>query len=394
MSRPLRRRACARVGICTSLALGGVLAGGCTRPPPEPAGAVLDHLAVGAALPESTFARIVREFSEPDRYFDTDNLISNEATYLDVASSLDSLGLRGGAYIGVGPGQNFSYLARIRPSMAFIIDVRRDNLLQLLWYKGLFHLSRNRVEYLALMLGRAAPELPLAGSSVESNVDSLLAVIDRQPSDPAALARTARRIREYLSALDLGLVPADFDAIERIHRSFVASGLDLRFTTFGRAPRSCYPSYRQLLAARDLTGRAASYLAREEDFRVVKDLHARHRVIPVVGDFAGEHALREIGRYLTAHGERLTAFYTSNVEFYLIGNGTYHRFVENLAALPHDDRSVIIRSIFNRGFGPAPPAARGCSEQSLQRVSTLLNHVAAGLRSYGELVSRHALELR
>ena len=107
---------------------------------------------------DSTFARLIRDLSEPGGYFDTDNLISNETSYLHAVSGLESLQIEGGAYIGVGPSQNFSYIAAIRPSVAFIVDIRRDNLLQHLFFKSLFLLSDTRAEYLALWLGKPVPE--------------------------------------------------------------------------------------------------------------------------------------------------------------------------------------------------------------------------------------------
>ena len=106
---------------------------------------------------QSSFAAEVAALSEPAGFFDTDNLISNERSYLDVVPDLKKRGVRGGAYIGVGPDQNFSYIAAIRPDVVFIVDVRRDNLLLHLLFKSLFTLARTRVEYLALLLGRPAP---------------------------------------------------------------------------------------------------------------------------------------------------------------------------------------------------------------------------------------------
>src|SRR4051812_37516150 len=73
----------------------------------------------------TTFAAQIERLSEAPGEFDTDNLISNEAAYLDVIPALMASGIAGGAYVGVGPDQNFSYITRIRPSVAFIIDVRR-----------------------------------------------------------------------------------------------------------------------------------------------------------------------------------------------------------------------------------------------------------------------------
>ena len=76
-----------------------------------------------------SFAALSEQLSEPNGEFDTDNLISNESSYLHVMPTLEQAGVSGGVYIGVGPDQNFSYIARIRPSAAFIIDIRRDNML-------------------------------------------------------------------------------------------------------------------------------------------------------------------------------------------------------------------------------------------------------------------------
>ena len=100
---------------------------------------------------------MVTEFSEPDGYFDTDNLISNETTYLDAAAALRKMNGAGGIYVGVGPDQNFSYIAHLRPSLAFLVDIRRGNLLEHLLFRALFEQSRNRMEYLCLLLGKPAP---------------------------------------------------------------------------------------------------------------------------------------------------------------------------------------------------------------------------------------------
>src|SRR5690349_13815408 len=110
-----------------------------------------------AALSDSAFAALSARISEPGGYFDSDNLISNESSYLHVLGAMRRLGVSGGAYVGVGPDQNFSYMAQVRPRIAFIIDIRRDNLLQHLLFKSLFEMARNRAEYLALLTGRAVP---------------------------------------------------------------------------------------------------------------------------------------------------------------------------------------------------------------------------------------------
>src|SRR5262245_26019009 len=118
---------------------------------------------------ETPFATQIERLSEAEGTFDTDNLISNERSYLHVVPALLSAGVSGGAYIGVGPDQNFSYIARIRPTVAYIIDVRRDNMLLHLLLKALFARAPDRVAYLSLLTGRSPPALP-AGASVEDLV--------------------------------------------------------------------------------------------------------------------------------------------------------------------------------------------------------------------------------
>ena len=81
--------------------------------------------------PQSSFASLIATLSEDPGFFDTDNLISNERSYLHVVPELRALAGEGGGgvYLGVGPDQNFSYIAHLRPSLAIVIDIRRENLL-------------------------------------------------------------------------------------------------------------------------------------------------------------------------------------------------------------------------------------------------------------------------
>ena len=64
---------------------------------------------------------------------------------------------RGGVYIGVGPEQNFTYIARLRPSTAFIIDIRRENRSLHLLYKALFEISRDRADFVSRLFSPARP---------------------------------------------------------------------------------------------------------------------------------------------------------------------------------------------------------------------------------------------
>jgi hypothetical protein len=314
------------------------------------------------------FARTIARLSEPGGYFDTDNLISNESSYLQVLPELARRGVRGGAYIGVGPDQNFTYIAAIRPSIAFIVDIRRDNELLHLLFKALFRLSRTRVEYLALLFGRTAPAD--IGPWRAATVDRLAKFVDGSGRvDAAALrARVDRAIRETAVPLS----SEDLETIARFHRRFVETGLSLRFESAGRAPQANYPTYRDMLVDTDSAGHHANFLASEEAFQFVRGLEAHDRIVPLVGDLSGPSALAGVGALLASRGERLTAFYTSNVEFYLQREGTFPRFLANLRRIPHAENAVIIRSLFGRyAFGARRPADDSVSE--VQAIDDLLS---------------------
>ena len=101
----------------------------------------------------------------------------------------------------------------------------------------------------------------------------------------------------------------------------------------------------------DGQGEHRSYLASEENFRVLRELERNNAIVPVVGDFGGDKALRAVGDYVREHGATVTAFYTSNVEQYLFQEAyAWKKFLSNVATFPVEPKSTFIRSISNRGF--------------------------------------------
>jgi hypothetical protein len=306
--------------------------------------ALISGALYGIAQPTAqSFASRVERLSEDGGDFDTDNLISNERSYLEVIPALNASGVSGGAYVGVGPDQNFSYIAQIRPTIAFIVDIRRDNLLLHLLFKALFAAAENRVEYVSLLTGRPSPGA--LETWRDASLARIVAYIDETKSSPDLVQRLDRRLHQAIAAFGVPLTAADFGTIERFHHTFIGTGLSLQFESRGRAPRSAYPTLRDLMLATDRAGRAWSYLASERDFQFVRSLEAQDLVIPVVGDLGGTRALSAIADLMTARGDRLSAFYVSNVETYLSGD-KYSRFVKNVARLPRDARSTIVRSTF------------------------------------------------
>ena len=113
------------------------------------------------------------------------------------------------------------------------------------------------------------------------------------------------------------------------------------------------PTYGELMAETDGLGRNWSFLATEDQFRRVQEMQRNNLIVPLVGNFAGDKAIRSVARYLKDHGATLSAFYTSNVEQYLFQQGDdWKNFYSNVSALPLDASSTFIRFVLNgRGFG-------------------------------------------
>lgn len=373
-----------------ALLLPAILGFGCA--PAEPATST-DSTAWQVAPPaggDSAFAATVAVLSEPGGYFDTDNLVSNETSYLLAVSDIRSHGTHGGAYIGVGPDQSFSYIAATEPEVAYLIDIRRDNLVQHLLFRALFTEARNRAEYLLLLTGREV------GSDIEqwtgSTLDDLLYHVAAAPRlDERAEADTRERLLARAAGFGVPLSAGDSAAMRQIMSTFAAEGLALRFTTLGRAPNADYPTFRQLLAGHDREGRPASYVATEDAFRTVQRLERAGLVIPVVGDLAGPHALAAIGRDAAARGLAVSVLYASNVEYYLMQDGTFDTFATTAAALPRDANSLVIRSCFRRACGPVGPDPGSPSAQLAQPLEQMAELFADGMyRGYQDLIWRAA----
>src|SRR3972149_4756114 len=88
---------------------------------PEPVGQQ-PSAATAVQVSNQQFVRYIEEWSEPEGFFDSDNFISNETSYLHVIGQLRQQVKPGGVYLGVGPDQNFSYIAHMRPALAIITD--------------------------------------------------------------------------------------------------------------------------------------------------------------------------------------------------------------------------------------------------------------------------------
>src|SRR5204863_8652343 len=88
--------------------------------------------AAGGRLPtrlgDQEFWQLIEDLSEQGGSFRSDNLLSNEARFQFVIPELLHVAEVGRVYLGVGPEQNFTYIAAVKPALAFIVDIRRANL--------------------------------------------------------------------------------------------------------------------------------------------------------------------------------------------------------------------------------------------------------------------------
>ena len=279
------------------------------------------------AISDREFWRLIETLSEPPGKFTiSDNLVSNEP---HVAENARHLSGTGGVYIGVGPEQNFTYVARLRPAIAFIVDIRRENRNLHLFYKALFELSADRADFVARLFSRARP----AGLGRASTVEEIFAGFDHVPPSPEQLAWNSRLIRErLLTTHGLPLETADLEWIDRVFKAFYDDGPGIQFWRSAEID-AVQPSYRRLMTLKDGIGQYRSFLATEDSFAFVRQLQANNLIVPVVGDFAGPAALRRIGSYAEEHGEIVRAFYGSNVGVYLT-NAQTRVYCRNLESLP------------------------------------------------------------
>jgi hypothetical protein len=333
-------------------------------------------------ITDDTFWRMTSDFSENSGSFRFEYM-SNETQFQYVIPRLKENRKPGGVYLGVGPEQNFTYIAALQPKIAFIFDIRRQNMIEHLIYKSIFELSSNRVEFLSKLFSRKAPE----GLNEKSTARQLFQAFRAVPADADLYRENLQAIRDRLMKEHrFQLTAGDQESIDFIYRIFFDTG-----SVFGYSAANFGgfgATYADLMTATDQQGQARSYLASEENFQTVRDLERKNLVVPVVADFAGAKALRTVGRYIKDHGATVTAFYTSNVEQYLFQqDDDWRHFLTNVSAFPLDSSSMFIRSS-HFAFGTQPPRQFG--SRFIQLLSPMEEVVKAfntgQLSSYEDLI--------
>lgn len=354
--------------------------------PPAPSSRLLPS---PEKLSAAEFSRLVRDLSEEGGYFRSDNFTSNEASYLHVVSKMRQLGATGGAYIGVGPEQNFTYIAKVRPRIAFIVDIRRQAMIQHLMFKAIFHQSPTRVQYLATLLSKPLPKEK--GPAADAAASDIVAFIDKIPGNDQTFDANLAAIRKVIrDNFQIQLSESDQTSLEYVYKSFRNEGLEIAYRVDGMRDGGWFPSFKELILQQDQFGKLGNFLAAKDDYDFVRELHNRNMIIPVVGDFSGKKALAAVGDYLRKNGFTVTAFYTSNVEQYLFQGSMFRGFVENVRKLPINDKSLFIRAVPNQRFIHPARVPGHMITTLLQQMTVFLKDFDQGLYpGYGELVMTH-----
>jgi hypothetical protein len=351
-----------------------------------------------AQLSDSEFWGLIAESSEDGGTFLSENFLSNERGFQYVIPPLLQTIQSGGVYMGVGPEQNFTYMSAFHPKIAFVVDIRRQNMIEHLLYKAVFEMSPNRAEFMSRLFSRRAP----AELNADSSVDELFSAFAALPMDPEYHQNNLQSVKDLLwKQHKFGLTVEDEASLEHVYDAIVKAGTTLGYSVSdpnlaGRVittrifdattgisdvtvdlanqyrilripgspndpevlvspPRytiSTFPTYADLMTTTDGSGVRRSYLASEVNYKIVREMQQKNLIVPLVGDFAGPKAIRAVGKYLSDHDATVSLFYLSNVEQYLTPTEKLKRFYENVATLPLNSSSSFIRSAQATGLQP------------------------------------------
>jgi hypothetical protein len=273
-----------------------------------------------ARLADTEFWRLVTTLSEQTGEFPIANLVTNEESYPDNAARINSTG---GAYIGVGPEQNFSFIAALQPEIAFIVDLRRPNRTLHLLYKALFERAPDRAAFNALLF-------PASEEAYQANLEAVTGLLTLTHG--------------------FAIPQNEQQELAETYRQFFEGGPGIRYTAATNALGQPIPggglarnalSFEQVMAFTDSTGMARSFLSTEQRYQVVRNAHLNNLIVPVVGNFAGATALRGIANYLSERGIPVSVFYGSNVQDYLTSQQR-RVYCANLIALPQDAGALFL----------------------------------------------------
>jgi len=359
-------------------------------------------------LADSTFWRLMTEYSEPWGTFRSENFVSNETSLQWVIPELARRAPTGGVYMGVAPDQNFTYITALQPAIAFIVDIRHQNAMQHLMYKALIEMSKDRADFLAKLFARA----PLEGVDTASSVSVLFQALRKQNPDTARYRENLRAITDRLVSVHrFALSDSERTSLGCVYGAFFSQGPELNYSYSSecRSPGQYgygyggfggggqggarggfwMPTYEAMVSESDSSDKNWSYLGTESAFRALKSMEERNLIVPLTGNFAGPTTLRAVGQWAREHNAKVTTYYVSNVEQYLFQQDEAQRFYENVATLPIDSASTFIRSFAGGRFMGVDSTLKLRQQSAAGRSLQLVSSIEETLKAYrdGKLAS-------
>src|SRR5262249_48992489 len=120
-------------------------------------------------------------------------------------------------YVGVGPEQNFTYIAALQPKIAFICDIRRQNMIEHLIYKAIFEMSSDRVDFLSRLFSRK----PTAALDDKSSARQLFQAFRNAPPNADMYRESLQAIKNrLLKDHRFQLTQTDQESIDFIYKIF------------------------------------------------------------------------------------------------------------------------------------------------------------------------------
>src|SRR5262249_55233470 len=158
---------------------------------------------------------------------------------------------------------NFTYIVALRPKIAFIIDIRRQNLIQHLMYKALIEMATDRADFLSHLFSRPRPAKLGKDSTVTDLFDAYRAA---EMDEHLYEGRLASVEKHLIKDHGFDLSTDDQTVLSYIMKAFAIGGTSLGYPGPQRStsPR-ILPTYEELMVDIDDDGRQQSYLATEDN---------------------------------------------------------------------------------------------------------------------------------
>jgi hypothetical protein len=258
---------------------------------PEPAAPPIETIGGLTKLDAQQRATLLEGDEDPPFTVDTHYIQSNETRHDLYFPYLEG---SGGACIGVGSDQTFTVAAYAKCELLFMMDID------------------TRVVELHRIYEVLVPR-----------AETPRALVDMWHED--AEASTQAVLEEAFADMD-----------ERARKKLLVGFRVGRETVYRHLER---------VIARTVDGTNVSWLSDPEMFAHMQALYGTGRVRVMVGNLAGDKSLRTVAAACEALDVKVRALYMSNAEEYF---KYIPDFVANIQALPADDRSVVLRTIYSK----------------------------------------------